>query len=359
MVRPTPSSGLKVKGIRLSGKSEYLWTPDDVTCAWPRRLAEYWKRDPPKTSLESYRVCPRCVIVPMNNGNEPEGESLITEFESELFDGSMLLRMRHTEGTTKEPYSDNKGYFHGMNRRYQVVMRGRFKKSVDWTDCFAGLQLERPVTNMPPKYVVKGALKVISFFAPQLRAKFNGPRPHSLTPLGSTPQSLRVSEPGSGVPLEGTHVEPLETSETLVGKASTQSSSLSRARVRKRAVDKLVAQGLKQHESMLRTLPEKEYTMEFLQHLFQASDFTVQLGPLLGQLCLIDSLDGQPLQILSLHQEHSLTSSMTKEELTQVPQTPIWSFDVWYERLYERARQVDEHGSDAVVVESFSSMSYS
>jgi hypothetical protein len=80
------------------------------------------------------------MILPINNGNEAAGESVVTDFASELFEGTLLLRVRGSEGTTAEPYDDNKGYFCGVNRRYQVVIRGRFKEAIPWTDMVTGFQ---------------------------------------------------------------------------------------------------------------------------------------------------------------------------------------------------------------------------
>jgi len=56
-------------------------------------------------------MCESCMILPINNGNEAPGETLVTDFESELFSGTLLLRVRNSEGTTPEPYSDECGKY--------------------------------------------------------------------------------------------------------------------------------------------------------------------------------------------------------------------------------------------------------
>jgi hypothetical protein len=74
-----------------------------------------------------YRCCEYCAILPINNGNEARGESLVANFEMALFHGSPLLRLRHAEGRTTQTLSDDtQGYFAGKPSRYQTVVPGRF-----------------------------------------------------------------------------------------------------------------------------------------------------------------------------------------------------------------------------------------
>jgi hypothetical protein len=357
LMRPTPGSGVRIRGIRFAKatSSSYLWQASDYPSGqspvtWPQALQDHWKEANVRISatampkghdellqrLQSYRVCPNCMILPVNNGNEPDGESLVTDFESDLFVGTMLVRLRHTLGTTPEPYNDQIGYFVGMNRRYQVVMRGRFKRSIPWTRCVAGLELTRKTARLPAKYVVKGAMKVIGFFAPQLDARLEGSHPHSLTPLGSTAQSLRVQRntPSSiennydEFDLEAKLEEPTRDEETLLGKASSASTTMSRARFRKKGFDKVFAS----KEASLRTNPEDIYTFEFLQHLFNFQEFSIELSSLFGSIHLQDCLDGQPLQIVAKHKDSN--------------NTRLWSFDVWHECLYREAVAFDERNCD-------------
>jgi hypothetical protein len=162
-------------------------------------------------------------------------------------------------------------------------------------------------------------MKVLSFFAPQLDAKFEGNRPYSLTPLGSTPQSIAV-DPEEEDLLDGAREEPTDASRTLLGERSLATSSLQRAKSRKKAFDKLFV-----HKSTEpKTDISKTYTFEFLQHLFNFQDFSMELGSMLGNLQLEEILNGQPLQVMASHGDQ-----------------PLWSFDVWHECLWEKANQHD------------------
>jgi len=322
MLRPTPGSGTIVKGVRFVDSSEYFWKPGSFEKTWSDALMNHWNKPPGKASRGQFtNSCPQCCILPINNGNEKKGESIVVDFESELFDGSLMLRLRHAEGTTPQPYDDSRGYFHGMNRRYQAVIRGKFKEAIPWTELVTGFCLNRPCGKLPPKWILKGGIKVISFFAPQLDVQWDVPKPYSLSPLGSTPQSIAV-EDTPRQSLEDLLVEPKAAKDTLMGEAHSASTSLQRARARKKAFDKLYVH----RKDTFRTDPTQTYTFEFLQHLFNFQDFSMELGSMLGSIQLGDILDGQPFQIMATHQRSN---------------NPLWSFDLWHTCLWDAAKKHD------------------
>lgn len=194
-------------------------------------------------------------------------------------------------------------------------------------------RLERPCGKLPPKWIVKGALNVVSFFAPQLQTRMHGQRPFSLTPLGSTPQSLSVLDSTDKESERDTHMEiplaePADAKRTLLGKASMANSSMQRARYRKKNFDKLFAQRAK--EPM--TDPNKVYTFEFLQHLLSFDDFEIQMGSIVGSIPLKNILDGQPLQIMASHKHPAPNQP-------NVLHNRLWCFDIWHEMLIPDAKR--------------------
>lgn len=358
-LRPTPGKGTRVKAIRFSNSTEPLWVPGSHL-TWYQRLEQHWGRQTEeelrkKRDLQPhYACCEECVLLPINNGNEKPGESLVTDFETDFFEGTLLLRIRHTEGTTPEPYDDNKGYFKGMNRRYQCCIRGRFKKALPFTQLTTGFRLDRQFGNLPSKWVIKSAMKVVRFFAPQLDIKMEGiDKPYSRAPLGSTPQCINVDEQeaeyhpkeisgcdsssssdeektpyveDSNVQMnniEGKLVESSEARRSIlgIGADSDRTTPMQRAKMRKKAFDKLYAE-----KSLFpKTDPSKIYTFEFLQHLFNFQEFSIELGSMLGSIHLEDILDGQPLPL----------------QANYGGEYPLWSFDIWNECLWERAQDYD------------------
>jgi hypothetical protein len=191
-------------------------------------------------------------------------------------------------------------------------------------------RLEGPAGKLPPKWIVNGALNVIKFFAPQLQTNMLGDRPYSLTPLGSTPQVLAVNVSAGMEPMQE---EPTVDDQTLLGHASTAKSSMQRARQRKKNFDKIFATTLhddeKAQHSLLATDPTKEYTFEFLQHLFNFDDFTIELGPVIGSVSLQSILAGQALQIMASHGQ----PNKLDDDPTSTVRNRLWAFDIWHEML--------------------------
>ena len=315
LFRPTPRSGMRVKGVRFVNSTDYLWKVGDVSYTWVQALHRHWGRATPRVDLG----CPECMILPINNGNEKENESLVVDFSSDLFEGTVLLRLRHSTGSTPQPYDDSMGYFAGVNRQYQVVIQGRPLQQLSFKNLMTGLQLERPCGKLPPKWILNSAVKFMSFFAPQMQTNLAGPRPMSISPLGSTPQLLRVN---GDLNMEQKQEEPTIDEETVLGVASDAPTTLARAKFRKKALDKMFSH---QSDDMPSLSPDNIYTFEFLQHLLSFADFTLELGSMLGSIPLSEVLDGQALPVMACCDGQKL-----------------WSFDILHESLMKETLQYDQ-----------------
>ena len=318
LFRPDPRSGTKIIGIRKENHSEYLWQPKDGdSTSWWKQLHKQWgtKHD---TSPDVPPCCHRCVILPINNGNEATGETLVADFESDLFRGSIMLRLRHVEGTTKKPSDDTKGFFAGVPFRYESVIRGNFKTELPFTEMMTGTKLARPCGKLPPKWVMWTALKVVGFFAPQMKAQLDADKPYVLTPLGSGPRVVEVDKTAPTDFLGDERLEPTTSSRSLTGKAYDIKDNLERARARKKHFDKLYI--AKDKSSRLWTDPSKTYTFQFLQHLFDYQKFSIDLGSM--HMDCKDMLGGQPMQLMAAHGGKLL-----------------WAFEIWNECLIEDAKR--------------------
>jgi Protein of unknown function (DUF1769) len=163
--------------------------------------------------------------------------------------------------------------------------------------------------------------------------------------LGSTPQALVVGdECNLDISIEASQEEPSEDANTLLGHSSTATSSLQRARYRKKHFDKLYTDS-KAATQPLMTDPKKVYTFEFLQHLLSFDDFSIELGSLLGSVPLQTILNGQPLQIMASHQ-HPIPRQKANEH-NHVMQNRLWSFDIWHEILIPDALRLDAESATA------------
>jgi hypothetical protein len=159
----------------------------------------------------------------------------------------------------------------------------------------------------------------------------DGPKPPvMLAPLGSTPQALFVQEVGPNdtlQPLDQAIEEPIKAEHNLLHQAYPGNSSLQRARGRKKAFDKLYASKSQQPKTKVGTgAHETYYTFEFLQHLVNFQDFSIELGSLLGSVPIAPILNGHPLPV----------TAMTKDGHEK-----LWSFDIWHQQLVENANEYD------------------
>jgi len=343
LLRPTPGSGTRVLAIRFIDSEESLMTFDRgrENKLWWESLQNIWggSENYHRSDLnDENRYCPECCCIPINNGNEKEGKSLVVDFESPLFMGTILVRMRGSGGTTPECYDDSIGYFNGVNRQYQVVIRGRFKKEIPMTECYTGQSFSDPL-NLPPSYVCKGSMKILNFFAPKMQAKFNGPKPVILSPLGSTPQTIYVDNEREQMcrNLSDQQAEPLDESKMLIplGHKVATLSSVGRSKARKKAFDKLCS--IDDKTSTFST--DKVYTFEFLQHLLNFQEFEMSLGKMLGKFKMSQLLNGQPLKIMACHQRPLSEGdciSIDCKVLDGCALEPFWSFDIFHESIIQR-----------------------
>jgi len=332
LLRPTPGSGTRVKGIRFANNSNYLNITD-------LDRANFTIDSAGKQIVQPTEFCPGCCDIPINNGSEAEGRSLVADFESPYFMGTMHIRIRGSYKTMEQNNYRN-GYFKGVNRHYQVIIRGCFKKDgIPMTECVTGQVFNGPLKS-PGSYISKGAVKVMNFFAPRLQAKLNGDMPFILSPLGSTPATVSIDPRGDNegdykadVTISERHEEPFVASRTLipVSKNTASSSSATRAKNRKKAFDKLCASNNKS----ITFQTDKVYTFEFLQHLIDFENFELGLGSLLGKFKLDTLLNGKCINIMAAHQRHPIEGEIVNQSLDT-----LWSFDLWHETLLEAARHL-------------------
>lgn len=340
LLRPKPDGRTRILGIRKEGgNGKYLWKPGQIEPWWEVQRKD-WEKPLSTTSEEagpvsgdggcSPKYCEYCVILPINNGCERPHESLLVDFESPLFFGTLLFRLRGTNGTTREPYNDEKGFFTGKAIRYQAVIRGRFKKEMRFCDLVTGTRLDRPCGKLPPKWIMWAAMKVVHFFAPQLNARLERcDKPYVLSALGSAPRTIivrdasKTPEKSHGDGMSRELSEPIFASESLLGRDNHAENSLDRARNRKKQLDQwFLAQA-----DTPRALVDKVYTFEFLQHLFDYENFHIDIGNSMHAK-VKDLLDGQPLQLMA---------EFFRDGQPIDPANKLWAFEIWNECLWDDA----------------------
>jgi len=335
MIRPTPGTSTKIRGIRHVSEQDY------------KHFSGF---------------CAGCIL-PFNNGMEAPGRSLVVDFESNHFVGTLLMRIRDTQpAETDAPQSDSDGgYFKKRKRRFQGIVKGKFKTALPMSECVTGQYFSRQSGNMPAKWVVSSFIKFVSTLAPQLETTVDGDNPRFLVPLVATAHTVLASPHASIVTndienkvsesllnftiyagskdIEEEVEEPPATDERSlmqdvnrdlgVSLTEGKTSVSSRMKARKKAYNSVAAQKSSKPCFSL----DKEYTFDFYQHLliFHEEQFALDMGRPIGKVPLSPITDGQPIKFMSAH----------KNPVSGVLDS-LWSFDIWHESMYPIAKNAEE-----------------
>lgn len=328
LLRPSPGSSMRVKGIRFASSQKYMFLPGSGFCCG-------------------------CTL-PINTGSEVPGKSLVTDFETDLFGGTILVRVRGCRdaqaGANMDTDNPTSGHFGegGTGQTFQIVVRGRFRREgLPISECMTGQVFDAPPGKLPPRLALRAALNLLTVLSPVMRVTWVGNGPWLfLGPLASAAQSIIVSEPDSteeeggkdhhqpvamGHQIESPNPEPADPSSSLLSavggiRPSQSRNTAIRRKVRKKAFDKL---GSKKDKSVtFRT--DREYTFVFFHHLPRLDDFSLDLGSM-GCHDMSMMLNGQPLKIMAGHEREGQGGGAKSLDC-------LWSFDLWHEKLFAAAK---------------------
>jgi hypothetical protein len=361
MLRATPGSNTHIKGVRYSSSpsTDYVLRPECTEGS---------------TSMSTSTM-----QLPINNGLEKEGQCLVIDFESDLFVGTALLRVRTAAGDKANTNKSNNYYFEGRQRQFQAVIRGTFKtqyhsqcqssniKNIPLHECVTGQIFDQavPKNKLPSKWVLNSAVKFLKVLSPHLSVRFDQ-RPYFLSPLIPTAQTVAVEEQAtsanenenSNVGMERNLEEPCEASKSILSVLPNARQLMqdlnacktvaNRVALRKQAFNKHhsnSSSNTNNHEAGNHTTAEqpafdtnKEYTFEFFQHLLNLDECSMNM---LGTSHdLSGMLHGQPIKCLAAHLPSN--SKSCKEDLAMNVDMLeslryLWSFDIWHAKLHPDA----------------------
>ena len=318
-------------------------------------------------------------ILPINNGKEVEGESLVVDFESAHFVGTLFLRIKQappaprgkndkTYNTKDEIKKDHcerslqRDYFANKKRKFQAIVKGRFRTPLSMSRCVTGQMFERPAGKLPARWLVNNFIKFVSILAPQLDASLDDNKPRFLTPLVATAHTVlsEGDEHEKSRTLDGQNsikLSPrskncdrhlnIDLGDNLKEPSSVKSSSIlsdlavdsnlgitipdttsfsatKRSLARKKIFNAISAN--RKPEPRFDT--HKIYTFEFYQHLLDFGDeLAVDMGRVGGMVPLAQAMDGQPLKIMAAYRRSEIGNELDS----------LWSFDIFHESLYSYA----------------------
>lgn len=355
----------------------------------------------------------RPVQLPINNGKELPSDTRVIDFETKSFAGTALLRIRGSTGCNG-PDSSNKNsitkhdYFAKQNRKFQMVISGRFKSNVIMANCMSGILLDHHLAtasapgsvddvldnmsncaeglpfldesdgisksslqvtnhetndkpkrvvvrtlktgkntssngNLPSKWALRAAVKVAGVFSPRMDADLECEHPRILSPLCSSAQTIIVSRRsnnsggGTSTRIEAPLKEPPTSSESSLVKDICKSSTtnhnkhatINPTQQRKSLFDDMYdahtdSSSQANSNSTVCFDPNAEYTFEFLQHLIDYNDLSLDLGKIIGKVKLSGGLRGQPARFVSVVKKRRHVNP-TPDNLDF-----LWSFDIWH-----------------------------
>lgn len=319
LLTATPNVGMKIRGIRRLCEPSFFENP-----------------------VNSGHTDGSLMQLPINNGREDPRHSWVIDFETELFAGTALFRIRDCNtdafSTGNSSVASKHDYFGDKNRKYQVCIRGRFKKQVVMATCVSGLLLDRPLiisrkvnSDAPPRWILRAAVKIANILSPRMDAELECDHPRVLSPLCSTAQTIRKhAKKEDPVYLDDPQEEPHPDSPaSLVAdlkKGGADESDANYAQYRKRTFNNIYDDFVQSNSTVSPHFDDSEYTFEFLQHLVDYNDLS--LNSPMGKKTLGAGLHGQPVRIIAISNATDDQGGISTAVLNDT--TSLWAFDLWH-----------------------------
>ena len=154
--------------------------------------------------------------IPVNNGKEAPNESTVIDFETDHFQGTMLLLLRGApprppplaqppqltkdKNDNLENLNESEDHFdQKQDRTFHAVIRGRFKQPCPLELCICGQTFRRPAGVHPPHWLMHGVVHpLINKLAPHNDIDLECNRPYYWAPLASMAQTITVVEEENG-----------------------------------------------------------------------------------------------------------------------------------------------------------------
>lgn len=127
-----------------------------------------------------------------NLGEYPIGVPF--EFESELFKGKILFRLRDLM-TSDDSHGDIE-YFKGRKRFFQTIIQGRFKKEINVCDVKFGMESNQPLKLKPPSLMMRPIQALLKRTCPGIEMDLLSDTPKVISNFAGGVQTIRMDTPG-------------------------------------------------------------------------------------------------------------------------------------------------------------------
>ncbi|CAJ1959629.1 unnamed protein product [Cylindrotheca closterium] len=265
------------------------------------------------------------------------------EFETDLFVGKMICRMKPLPPTTSPPddssghtrpadnsnkseesssssssssHESHKEYFHGKKRHYQFVVQGHFRKSIPLSDIAMGDFYEKPFLGIPKGAIMRMYQRFMETISPGLIMDMTSDNPKILAAFGSA-QTMRVDLIGE---------EPDLTQKSILNDLQDNTKLLFGEKPPKKGIETSSSKrrsylSKPKNASKYSTNPEHVYTIELYDHtMCFGSYYQHAMGT---KVDMTKTMNAQPLAFAIFHKHD---------------QAVICKFPVWHERLLEEMK---------------------
>ena len=238
-------------------------------------------------------------------GPVPLGKAF--SFESDLFEGTCLIRLR---GVPSDDAEGDAEYFLGRRRKFQAIVQGRFKEPLKVSDVLTGHEFVRPLKGLPPPWVLSAGVNLIKRLAPGANIVLHEEQPRALAILAATSQSISADMPGNEPDIT---CNQIEEDVSLLGGIFKRGDVSSAGRKRHLAAPERAERYVFDTESI--------YTFDFYQNILDTATYSLDLG--FTKLGMAKVLDGQPIQVLAKTADGR----------------DLWNFQIWHEMLVPKDKK--------------------
>ncbi len=242
----------------------------------------------------------------------PLGKSI--HFESELFKGSIFIRLRDVDPPSYDR-EDHSAYFKGKKRFWQVIVQGQFKEEINMADLVYGDFYEKPFLNVPRGPIMNLIVKFMNAISPGIDIDVTSDTPKLLAPFGGT-QVMRIDLPGNEPKITGAMHNVQEDTSLVLGAAFAGPKSQQKRR-------RYLSQ--QKNSSKYSVNPEHVYTMELYDH---STNFGTYHQHAFGnfKVDMVKCMNGQALAFCCFTRDKRM----------------LWKFRLWHERLIGDIKKAKE-----------------
>ena len=229
----------------------------------------------------------------------PIGEPF--DFESSLFKGKILVRLRNGKSDNME--KSNSYFSHDRKRILQIVVQGRFKEVLKMSDVYFGDIYKEPLSTMPHPSIVSLVKKLFKVLVPGVMVDLSSKTPKILVLYAGCTKSLSINFPGSEPSMSEVDT-PEDTA--LLGKFSSSKNR-----------KKVLANPRK--ASKFEFDPKYVYTFHHYDDVKDLVNYELNF-PVIGKIDVKKILKTQPMTL----------NSATGDGRS------VFSFDIWHESVWQK-----------------------